>query len=426
MAGIVEQRENELHKLACELIRAKGENPPGNVSEVAGVIEGFLDNEGIHLKSFEPVEGHISVLASVGRHKSTLILCGHIDVVPAGDLSRWKVPPYAGRVTQDRIYGRGATDMKSGVAAMLMALAAAKDFEEDLSGRFTVASVPDEEAQGPGGVLWLLRNGKLMGEACLITEPTGYRKSGYSVVAGERGTCWLHITAHGRPAHGSTPALGQNAISMLTKFVASLRRLEDKKVKIPKDAEILIRNGMQELRKVARERDISEKDLTRSLNHYTMNIGTIAGGTKTNVVPERCEAKIDIRVPVGERPNNAEEFVRSIIPKNLQCQVINRTMPSYTSADHPLIRTIQQSAKKVFGYRPPATYMAATSDAHFFRELLGVPTVAFGPGFGELAHAYNEFVYTKDVMKMAKVYAHVIASWEEHAAAIAKGSHNCL
>jgi len=274
----------------------------------------------------------------------------------------------------------------------------------------TVASVSDEEAQGPGGALWLLKNKKLTGEACLITEPTGYLDSEYSIVAGERGTCWLKITAHGKPAHGSTPALGRNAIEMLTKFLPKLKALETEAVKTPKDAETLIKNGEKELRRVAKKQGIPSSSLSKALTHYTVNLGVIAGGTKTNVVPEECMAEVDIRVPAGGHPNGVEEFVRSLLPEKQQYQVINRTMPSYTPADQPLIKAIQRGVKQVFGYSPAATYMAATSDAHFFRELLGIPTVAFGPGYEELAHAYDEFVHLRDVKNAAKVYANVVAN----------------
>jgi len=363
---------------------------------------------------FEPEKGHRSVTATLGKGKPTLILCGHIDVVPAGDVSKWAFHPYGGDLRRGRILGRGASDMKGGVAAMLMALAVVKDFEAELSGAVTVASVCDEEAQGPGGAIWLLENKKLSGDACLITEPTGYLEAegrgSYSLVAGERGTCWLLITTRGKPAHGSLPPLGTNAILNLTDFLPRLKMLESSAVEVPKDTVALIRNGKKELAKVAKKRGVSVGSLTRALDHYTVNVGTIAGGTKVNVVPEKCEAEIDIRVPAGGHPDGVEKFVRSVLPEGFDFCVTNRTMPSYTSANNPLIKAVQRGAQPVFGYKSPATYMAATSDAHFFREMLGIPTVAFGPGYGECCHVYNEFVYAKDVVDMAKVYAIIMVN----------------
>ena len=411
MIQVIEKRQNELIRLCSELIRAKSENPPGDVSDAANVCKSFLKQEGIKYQTFEPEKGHVSVIGTVGKGKPSLVLCGHIDVVPAGDISKWTVNPYGGEVKQGKLYGRGSTDQKAGVAAQLMAVAAAKEFESDLCGKITVANVPDEEAQGPAGAIWLVENKKLMGDACLITEPTGYLDGQYSIAAGERGTCWLKITAHGKPAHGSVPARGRNAIDMLTSFLPTLKALEAEAVDTPEDAHVLVRNGEREQRRLALNDGIQPRKLTKTLTHYTVNVGVISGGTKTNVVPEKCEAEVDIRVPAGGRPDGVEKFVRSLLPDNFEVEVINKTTPSYTPASDPLIKAIQKGAKPVFGYAPPPTYMPATTDAHFFRRLLGVPAASFGPGCGELAHTYDEFVYVKDIKNVAKVYANVIADF---------------
>jgi succinyl-diaminopimelate desuccinylase len=411
MAKIIEEREPDLRKLCSELIQAKSENPPGDVSEAVDVIDNFLKEERVVHQHFEPEKGHISVIATVGKGKPSLILCGHTDVVPAGDLTEWKVPPYEGKIKGGKLYGRGATDQKGGVAAMLMALAVVKDFEDELCGKVTVASVSDEEDQGPGGTLWLLQNKKLTGDACLITEPTGFLGGEYSITAGERGTCWLKIIAHGKPAHGSTPALGLNAIEMLTQFLPKLKTLESEAVATPRDAEALISNGEKEQRRLAQKHRIPPKSLTRALTHYSVSLGVISGGTKTNVVPERCEAEIDVRVPAGGHPEGVEEFVRCILPEKMEYQVINKTLPSHTRADQPLIKAIQKSARQVFGYTPIASYIPATCDAHFFRELLNIPAVSFGPGYDGIGHTCNEFVYMDDVKNAAKVYANVIGDF---------------
>ena len=411
MAQIIDKRQNELTRLCSELVQAKSENPLGDVSEAAGVVKDFLKQEGISFQTYEPEKGHISVIGAVGKGKPSLVLCGHIDVVPAGDTAKWTVPPYSGEVKHGKLYGRGATDQKAGVAAQLMAAAAAKDFEAELPGKITVANVPDEEAQGPAGVIWLVKNKKLMGDACLITEPTGYLDGHYSIVAGERGTCWLRIIAYGKPAHGSVPARGRNAIEMLTTFLPTLRALEAEAVETPEDAKALVRNGEREQRRLALKDGIPVSKLVKTLTHYTVNVGVIAGGTKTNVVPEKCEAEVDIRVPAGGSPEGVEKFVRSILPENMEVSVINKTLPSYTPATDSLVKAIQRGAKPVFGYSPPPTYMPATTDAHFFRRLLGIPAMSFGPGCGELAHTYDEFVYVKDIKNVAKVYVNVIADF---------------
>jgi succinyl-diaminopimelate desuccinylase len=406
----VEKREKDLNKLVSQLIRAKSENPPGDVSESTYVIENFLKDQGIVHQKYEPTKGHSSIVATIGKGKPSLIFCGHIDVVPAGDSTKWGVDPYSATVREGKLYGRGASDQKGGVAAQLIALAAATDLESQIAGKITVANVCDEEAQGPGGALWLLENRKLTGDMCLITEPTGNVDERYNVVAGERGTCWLRITAYGKPAHGSTPPLGRNAIEMLTRFLPKLKSLETEAVRTPRDSETLLRNGEKHETRIAKKEAVPTRSLTKALTHYTINVGVIQGGTKANVVPENCSAEIDIRVPVGGHPDGVEEFVRQLLPENFEYEVINTTLPSYTPAEHPLVKSIQKSAEEVFHYTPAAIFMVATSDAHFFREMLRVPTVSFGPGYGELCHAYDEYVLLKDVKNAAKVYSNVIAN----------------
>ena len=407
----LKQYEKDVVNFCSRLVQAGGENPPGDVSNAAEVIETFLGKHGISYKRLEPVKGHANIIATVGKSRPKIILCGHVDIVPAGNPKNWKIPPYSGKIEDGKIFGRGASDMKGGIASMLTAGAVLKHIEDKLGGTAVFAAVCDEEAMGPAGAIWLLKNHKLDGDVCLITEPTGYLHSGYSVIAGERGNLWIRLIAKGKPAHGATPAFGENAILALTKFLKKLDALEKMEVKTPDDAKILARNGKIDLAKIAKGMGIKPKEITRSMDHYTINVGILRGGTKVNIVPERCEAEIDIRVPVGGNPDAVEEFVKLILPENFDYEIINRTLASYTPANEPLIRSLQKYGKSVLGYKPPALYMTATSDAHSFRESLGIPTVSFGPGYGEVNHAYNEFVYAKDVVNATKVYAHTIMDY---------------
>jgi succinyl-diaminopimelate desuccinylase len=408
---ILERCEKDVVHFCSRLVQANGENPPGDVSKVAAVVEAFLNEHGVSFQRYEPTKGHANIVATVGKGTPTIILCGHTDVVPAGDLKNWNFPPYNGRIEEGTIVGRGASDMKGGIAAMLTAATALKHVEKELNGTAVFAAVCDEEAMGPAGAIWMLKNHKLDGDICLITEPTGYLHSGYSIIAGERGNLWMRLTAKGKPAHGSTTAFGKNAILALACFINKIYAIEKTPVKTPKDARTLIKNGKIDMTKIAEKMGIKPQELTRTMDHYTVNLGTIEGGTKVNIVPERCEAEFDIRVPAGGNPDAVEEFVKLILPEDFEYEVINRTLASYTPADEPLIRILQTHAKSTLGYKPPALYMAATSDAHTFREMLKVPTIAFGPGYGEVNHAYNEFVHAKDVAVAMKIYTHTIIDY---------------
>jgi succinyl-diaminopimelate desuccinylase len=411
VSEILQQHEKDVVSFCSHIIQAGGENPPGDVSVTAEVIETFLDKHEITYKRLEPTKGYANIIATVGKGEPKIILCGHTDVVPAGDLNNWKIPPFTGKIEDGKIFGRGASDMKGGVSSMLMAGATLKSVEDELRGTAVFAAVCDEETMGPAGAIWLLKNHKLEGDVCLIAEPTGYLHSGYSVVAGERGNLWVRLIAKGKPAHGATPAFGENAILQLTRFLGKLDALEKTPVKTPEEAKTLVNNGKIDLAKIARGMGIRPREITRSMDHYTVNAGTIRGGTKVNMVPERCEAEIDVRVPVGGSPDAVEEFVKLALPENFEYKITNRTSASYTPAHEPLIKILQKHGEKVLGRKPPALYMTATSDAHSFRESLGIPTVSFGPGYGEVTHAYNEFVYTKDLVNAMKIYAHTIVDY---------------
>lgn len=407
----ITEHASELLTLCCDLIRANSENPPGDVSKATKVVQAFLEQNRISYELLEPTAGHINTIASVGEGNKTLILCGHLDTVPAGDETRWGFPPYCGLIRNGEILGRGSTDMKGGVAATLMALAAVKQVEKRLSGKATAAIVCDEEIGGDYGAKWLLENDKLSGDACLITEPSAYKIAGYTIDAGERGVCWLRFRAIGKPAHGSWPMMGKNAILDLTAFLPKLKAIEKIKVKTPKDAVQLVVNGKRVLAKIAKKTRIPTETMCRILDHYTVNIGTIAGGTKVNVVPEKCEVETDFRIPIGGSKREIEASVRKRLPKGVGYEVFQESIPSYTSAYDPLIRVIEANVLKCFGVTPPTIAIWATTDAWRFRKLLKIPTVTFGPGFSEKAHTYDETASARDIIRSAKVYANVILDY---------------
>ena len=374
------------------LIKARTENPPGDVSEGIDVIRRILDDYNIDYKIIEPTHGRKNIIAEIGDGP-TLILNGHVDVVPAGN--GWTHDPFSAEIENGKIYGRGSTDMKSGLIAILYSFLAHRN---EPPGRIILMIVPDEETGATYGTKYLLENKIISGDACLIAEPTGELENRkYSIVAGERGVLWVKIKSHGKAKHGSLPMLGENAIKKMMKLIPNLPEIIPQRIDAPKDAIDLILNGKEILyRKHPKAGD--------ALDHFTINIGTIKGGQKVNMVPDYCEIEIDIRVPIGASSNDAETILRKITKEDYELEIINRIEPSYTPPDHPLVKSIISSAEKVLGYPPKPIGMAATSDARIFR-FAGIPTINFGPGYLEIAHARDEFVYLEDVLYFTKVYA---------------------
>ncbi len=402
----VEDNKDDLIKLCCNLISARSENPPGDVSEAHRVLCDFLAFHGIDPKTLEPAPGRMNLYVKIGKGSPVMILNGHIDTVPAGDESLWDFPPFCGRLIEGKILGRGATDMKGGVAAATLALAYAKKMEKKLKGTLVFAIVPDEETGSKYGTKWLLSKGLLKGDFCLIAEPSGSLAAGYSIVTGEKGALWLRLEATGKAVHGSRPHLGKNAILLALQAYRKIKRLEKEAVKIPRNASKLIRSSDEYYSAPGWPKKESEF-MKWALRHYTVNLGTISGGTKVNMVPDKCAAEVDIRIPIGSSVDYVRMYVKQNLPKGVSAKELGGGNPSFTDIDHPLVKAIVDVGKKVLKTPPKPIAIIASSDAGKFRRA-GIPAVMFGPGYEELCHVVNEYVLAEDVVNAAKVYAGVI------------------
>lgn len=393
----IETRRDEIISNLKELIKAKTENPPGDVTQGIEVIARILDEYHVDYRIVEPVKGKQNLIAVIGdESEKTLILNGHVDVVPAGE--KWTYDPFGGKIEGNKIFGRGASDMKSGVISLLYAFLAHK---EKAPGRVILSIVADEETGGKHGSRYLIENKIIVGDACIIAEPSGDLKTGkYKIVAGEKGVLWAKIICRGRASHGSLPMLGKNAIRELSKTITTLPEVFPTPVRIPEDAKDLIMNGKEWLNNV-------HPGAGDALDHYTLNIGIIRGGKKVNIVPDYCEIEIDMRIPIGTNSSDAENQLRTFLGTEHEIEIIDKIEPSYTSSSHPLTQAIRNVAEMFLGYAPPCVAMPATSDARLFRKA-GIPTINFGPGFLEKAHTENEFVYITDVINFAKIYASFI------------------
>jgi len=394
--SFLKNKKEEIIYYLQKLIRSPTENPPGDVSRGIEVLREVLDRYDVSYKLYEPQKGKISIVAEIGEGDKTLILNGHIDVVPAG--SGWSIDPYIAEIVSGRLYGRGATDMKPGLIALLYAFIANRKLS---NGKLVFMAVPDEETGGKFGTEYLLKNGIVKGDACIIGEPSGELKARrYYITAGERGLLWVRITTKGKAAHGSLPMLGDNAIIKMVNIIQRIPMVSDINIMQPKEALPLIIEGKRLLEK-------KHPKASMALDHFTINIGVIEGGSKVNVVADQCNAELDIRIPIGASTRDAEELIRGIIGNYAELSILNRIEPSFTPASHELIRIAQKAGKEVLGYEPKPIAMTATSDARLFR-LVDIPTINFGPGYLEVAHKPDEFVYIEDVLKFAKIYCSII------------------
>jgi len=259
--------EAEVINLASELIQVPSENPPGNMKEIAILIRDYLKRAGLSVVSSESTSGKTNIVAELDFGDGpTLILNGHMDVVPAGDLNQWSWDPFGGELQDGYLLGRGASDMKAGLAGLLVALKRIA-LSDNLHGHVILMAVPDEETGGEFGTRWLLENG-ITGDACLIAEPSGIN-----------------------PTIG--PVVGTNAIHLMKDVIDTIYSLWDTEWPIPETARRLIAQSREILKE---EGHIAPASV---LDRVTVNVGTISGGEKVNMIPSQCEAAFDMRIPIG-------------------------------------------------------------------------------------------------------------------------------
>jgi succinyl-diaminopimelate desuccinylase len=377
-------QEDEVVEICRDLVRAPSENPPGNEEEVAAVTRGWLERLGLTAESVEPLPGRVSTVSTWGEvGERTLLFNGHYDVVPVPDPDDWPHPPFSGNVADGLLYGRGSSDMKSGIAACLAAVSAVKRAGLTPKGRLVMHFVADEEALGTHGTKFLVANGYCDGATeALVGEPTGMH-----LVTSERGAVWLRIITEGVSAHGSVPQLGVNAIEHMSHVVQAVRGMRFGK-------------------------------LHETLGAPTLNVGTIRGGSKVNMVPAQCEIEIDRRTIPGESVEEvvgeletAIAKVRADVPDlKARIEVDDWAEPSETPEGTSLVGLLTEG-REVFGIDGSEIGYAGATDARFLINQGKIPSIVFGPGDLLLAHTTGENVEVSKLVDATRVYAYAFVKF---------------
>ncbi len=340
-----------------QLIKLNSENPPGNTRANIEWIENWanINNIAVETQWYEENKGNI--ILTLGESDKTIVLCGHLDTVPIGDSNTWNVDPLGAEEKDGCIYGRGAADMKGGVAACLGALKRIKNSRiKELDYKIVFLGTSDEEV-GLEGAKAALNSGIMKSaEFLIIAEPTALR-----IGIAEKGVLWLSIQAYGKAAHGSTPEKGINAIEKLVNIIPLLH---------------------SELPKI----------IDPILGKSTLNIGKIRGGKSVNVVPEYAEVHCDYRLIPSINPKEFANKLLGTIQHHSQENAvkfemkIEQIMPAiFTSKENYFIKHfLTKCASKDFIGLNYATDGAVLVN--------NIPFIIFGPGNPKRIHVANERV----------------------------------
>jgi len=391
--------------IAQRLIAAASPNPPGHTGAVAQAAAEVISATipGVELTLYDVGNGIANVVARV-RGKSSgrrIILNGHLDTYPINESLPWTVDPLRGLFRAGRLYGRGAADMKGGIAASIAALAALAKVRETWAGEAVLTLAGDEESMGVLGTQWLLDNvAYARGDAAII----GDAGSPMVLRFGEKGFLWVQLTASGKPSHGAHVHLGVNAVNRLRRALDALSDLAELPFTAPAGVTeaIAAAKPISELLCGSGEADV--------LGRVTVNVGRFEGGTSMNLVPASAFAAVDIRLPAGVSATRLEAAVADALTplEGIRWEVIRRVEPSVTSPEAEIVQLTAAAARHVLGRAPAVNMRVGGSDARLFRQA-GIPTVVYGPTPFNMGGA-DEYVLVEELEQIARV--HALAAFE--------------
>jgi succinyl-diaminopimelate desuccinylase len=375
--NIVDERRPLWVELLREAIRRPTDNPPGTTTELASFYRINLERQNIRVEVLEPKAGCPNIIASIvggenGRH---LILNGHMDQLPVERLEQWTVQPYSGEIKDGRIYGRGAADMKAGSTALAIVMMLLAEMKVPLAGRATLALVSDEVTGGKWGTGWLLENRpELIGDAVIDAEPGSLE----AVHLAEKGICQIRIITHSPGGFSPRSSMDNAIYKMCTAIRAGLKLRGKKVTPLPVVSEI-----------IANSQAIPEKipgleGTNWVFDSITLGVGTIRGGIKVNVVPQRCEAEFDFRIPFGftqeQLIGEFKEALRSegLSEKDVSIDPVLLGSPNYTNPKEEIVQILFNNVKAITGREPVFRVAAGSTDCRYWR-FKGIPAAVVGP-----------------------------------------------
>lgn len=370
----VRARFDGVAELCAELIRVPSENPPGDTGALASLIEARLAaNPAIAVRRVIAREPAVNLIAKLAgsRPGRRLIINGHLDTFPAGNRTGWSVDPFGGIARDGRLYGRGAADMKAGIAAAVFTALLMAEHRDAFGGELVLTLVGDEETGGEWGTRYLLAHEPdAVGDAMI----NGDAGSPDVLRFGEKGQLWIEIEAGGKSHHGAHVHLGDNAIETLMGALERLTRLRELSCPIP-DA---IRQAI--LAAGPRSELVSGAGETDALQRVTVNIGTIEGGSSVNLIPDRATARADIRFPPGLAVADVVAEIHRLIGglRNVRATVLSSSEPNWTDPAHEIVARTTSNAAAFLGRKPARNMRLGFSDSRFYR-YKSVPSVVYGP-----------------------------------------------
>ncbi len=384
-----------LVSLTRELIRMpsvyRPDDPEGNEAQVAGFLVTYLHDLGLDIYAHEVAQWRPNVMAdwAFGRGGRGLILEGHTDVVTEGDPDAWSHPPFEAEMVDGRIYGRGAADMKGGLAAAIIALDAVRRSAPDLPGRVRIAAVVDEEAMMIG-IKTLIRDGHAQGfHGAIVCEPEENE-----ICLHQKGAMRVLATFTGKMAHGAMPYTGVSPLPWVAQFVTALAE---------EDARQQQRHGRHQY---------------LGLPHVTPTTirAPAHGEPQFNVLAGEAQVTIDVRTIPGQDHAAILQDLEGVAARvraadtraDISLEVVEDRPWTETPRTDPVVRAVERACETVQGRPPRYGGVPGSTDGTFLHAWAGIPIVTIGPGCREIPHQVDEYVEVAELLEAARIYAAAI------------------
>ena len=380
--------KRRLIRLTQKLIRIDSQNPPGNEVMIAKFVKDYLEKLGLKTRIYEFKKKRSNVVAVLnGRDKKhSLLITPHLDTVPSG--KNWHFNPFSGTIRRGRIYGLGATDCKGNLSSGLEAINSIIEDGAVLDYNLVFAATADEESGSKLGLIPLLDKGILHPDAAVVLDADDF-----DIIITQKGLIHLKIEIQGKKAHGAYPWRGINAIDIA---IDILKRLKAHKFTQPQRA---------------------GAGFTYTKNKYlkppTLNIGTIKGGDKVNVVADWCEFELDLRFLPGMPVRKILEDIKGIIKtqvKNFKLEIQGIQKPYRINEKHHLVYHLTKAMKKA-NIKPKIKGSEGATVITFFQDK-GIPAIATGFGCEGCGHIRDEYVKIDNLYKGALVLEEFIKTYQ--------------
>ena len=376
-------KEEEITNLAQELIKIPSDETAGE-KEVCEYLESYLKSLGMKVRLQEVLPNRPNIIAEVIGDEvgKSIMFNGHVDTVPIGDIKKWSMDPYSAIIKDNKLFGRGSTDMKGAIASMIIAMKFIMNDVEKFNGKIIFTGVMAEETTGLGTQKIVEEN--IKADMALVGEPSDEK-----IYRAHKGTMWFNLSTYGKLEHSSeSNSESNNAIINMMKLI-------------------------MEINEISKELETIENNL---VGHPSINIGLIDGGTKQNMIADSCRISIDRRTLPEEKTDEILDKLRirldglrsldDRLTFDLEIDTIREAVE--VAESEQIVQEVKNALNKVINKNPTISGMKATTDMSILVNQGNIPSVIYGPGFIKQAHTVDEFIEVKRLVESSQVYAEIL------------------